>query len=246
MIALSSSFAAAAPVAFAAGIISFLSPCVVPLLPSYLAFLSGVIGNEGAKAMRGRAVAGALSFVAGFTVVFLTAGYLFGGLGRLLHQHQRGVEMVFGAVTIVLGLAFAGWLPLPFLQRERRSHFLPRATVAGAFVLGFLFALGWTPCIGPTLGAILGMAAASDTATAWRGTGLALIYCLGLGIPFVVFAVAGEWATGISQWLRRHAHQAATIGGLMLVLLGLAQVAGLWHDVVRWMQDTLPTVDLPL
>lgn len=246
MIALSSSFAAAAPVAFAAGIISFLSPCVLPLLPSYLGFLSGVIGNEGSKAMRGRAVIGALAFVAGFTVVFLTVGYLFGGLGRLLHQHQRGVEIIFGVLTIVLGLAFAGWLPVGFLQRERRSHFLPRASVVGAFALGFLFALGWTPCIGPTLGAILGLAAASDTATAWRGTGLAFVYCLGLGIPFVVFAVAGEWATGVSQWLRRHSRRAATVGGLMLILLGVAQVFGMWHDVVRWMQDILPTVDLPL
>lgn len=246
MIALSSSFIAAAPVAFAAGIISFLSPCVLPLLPSYLAFLGGVIGNEGSRAMKGRAVIGALSFVAGFTVVFLTAGYLFGGLGRLLHQHQRGVEISFGVLTIVLGLAFAGWLPLAFVQRERRSHFLPRATVAGAFALGFLFALGWTPCIGPTLGAILGMAAAADTATAWRGTGLAFVYCLGLGIPFVVFAVAGEWATGVSQWFRRRSALVGRIGGLMLVLLGAAQVGGLWHDVVRWIQDIMPTVDLPL
>jgi cytochrome c-type biogenesis protein len=246
VIALSSSFAAAAPVAFAAGIISFLSPCVFPLLPSYLAFLGGVIGNEGSRAMRGRAVMGAMAFVAGFTVVFLMFGYLFGGLGRLLHQHQRGVEVVFGVVTVVLGAAFAGWLPLAVLQRERRSHFLPRATVAGAFILGFFFAVGWTPCIGPTLTAILGMAASSDTATAWRGTSLALVYCLGLGIPFVVFAVAGEWASGVSQWLRRRSHRVARIGGLFLILLGLAQVFGLWHDVVRWMQDLLPTVEPPL
>ena len=246
MIALSSSFAAAAPVAFAAGIISFLSPCVLPLLPSYLGFLSGVIGNEGSKSMRGRAVVGALAFVAGFTVVFLTAGYLFGGLGHLLRQHQRGVEVVFGILTFVLGAAFAGWLPIKVLQREMRSHFLPRASVVGAFALGFLFALGWTPCIGPTLSAILGLAAASDTATAWRGTGLALVYCLGLGIPFVVFAIAGEWATGVSQWLRRHSRRAAMVGGVMLMLLGAAQVCGVWHDVARWMQDILPTVDLPL
>ena len=246
MIALSSSFAAAAPVAFMAGLISFLSPCVLPLLPGYLAFVGGVLGRDGGRPSRGRAVVGSLAFVGGFTSVFLTAGYVFGGLGHVLRDHQRTVEVVFGVVTILLGLVFADVVPLRFVQRERRSHFLPRATVAGAYLLGFLFALGWTPCIGPTLGAILGMAAASDTATAWRGTGLAFVYCLGLGIPFVGFAITGEWATGVSTWLRGHRHHVATLGGVLLIAVGVAEVTGWWHYVTQWLQGVVPNVELPL
>lgn len=240
------SFAAAAPVAFMAGLISFLSPCVVPLLPGYLAFLGGVIGRDGGRPSRGRAVIGSLAFVAGFTTVFLTAGYLFGGLGQSLRDHRRVMEIIFGVITIALGLTFAGLMPVRALQRERRSHFLPRATVAGAYVLGFLFALGWTPCIGPTLATILGMAAASDTATAWRGTSLAFIYCLGLGIPFVVFALTGEWATGVSAWLRRHSRHVAVVGGVLLVVMGVAEVFGWWHQFTQWLQGVAPNVELPL
>ncbi|MBU6232932.1 MAG: cytochrome c biogenesis CcdA family protein [Acidobacteria bacterium] len=240
------SFAVAAPIAFVAGLISFLSPCVLPLLPGYVAFLGGVIGRDVGRASRGRAVTGSLAFVMGFTSVFVTAGYVFGGLGQSLREHRRTVEIVFGVITVLLGLTFAGAAPLRALQRERRSHYLPRATLAGAFVLGFLFALGWTPCIGPTLGAILGMAAASDVATAWRGTGLAFIYCLGLGIPFVIVAMTGEWASDVSMWLRRHSRHVALVGGLMLVAVGFAEVTGWWHQFTVWLQSVVPTVDLPL
>jgi len=246
MIALAGSFFAAAPVAFAAGLVSFLSPCVLPLLPGYLGFLGGVMGQGSAKASRGRAVLGSLSFVLGFTVVFLTFGYLFGGLGQLLRTHHRGLEIIFGSVTVLLGIFFAGWLPLGFLQRERRSHFLPRATLVGAFVLGLLFALGWTPCIGPTLGAIMGLAATSSTSTAWRGTGLAFIYCLGLGAPFVVAAMASEWATGVSGAVRRKGHLIGMVGGIFLIALGVSEIAGWWPTIIHWVQDLLPTTTPPL
>lgn len=245
MIALSASFLAAAPVAFAAGLISFLSPCILPLLPGYLAFTGGVVGGEATSRRRGRAVLGALCFVAGFTVVFLTTGYLFGGVGRVLHGHQRVLEIVFGAVTVLLGVVFAGWLPSSWLERERRSHFLPRATLVGAFVLGFLFALGWTPCVGPTLAAILGLAATSG-ASAWRGTGLALVYCAGLGVPFVVAAMAGEWATTVSSRVRRHARVVAIVGGVMLIMMGAAEISGVWQHVVVWLQGLFPSTALPL
>ena len=246
MIALAGSFFAAAPVAFAAGVVSFLSPCVLPLLPGYLGFLGGVLGQEGKRASRGRAVLGAIFFVLGFTLVFLTFGYLFGGLGHLLRSHHRVLEVIFGVITVLLGLFFAGWLPLGSLQRERRSHFLPRATLIGAFTLGLLFALGWTPCIGPTLGAIMGLAATSSTSTAWRGTGLAFIYCLGLGTPFIVAAIASEWATGISSALRRKSRWIGLIGGLFLMALGVSEIFGWWSTIIHWVQAWLPTTTPPL
>ena len=137
-------------------------------------------------------MAGSLAFVIGFALVFVSFGALFGSLGRLLSVHQRGLEEVFGLLTIGLGFFFAGWWPSSWLQRERRSHRLPRATVLGAGLLGVLFALGWTPCIGPTLGAILGLASSSSGASAARGSLLAFVYCLGLGLPFVVAALASK------------------------------------------------------
>ena len=174
---LPSSLLAAFPLAFAAGVVSFISPCVLPLLPGYLAFLSGATGQTGGPSGRGRAVAGSLAFVLGFAIVFVSFGALFGGLGSSLRTHQRGLEVVFGVITITLGLFFAGWWPSGWLQRERRIHHLPRASVIGASLLGFTFALGWTPCIGPTLATILGLAASSSGATALRGSMLAFVYC---------------------------------------------------------------------
>jgi cytochrome c-type biogenesis protein len=169
---------AALPIAVAAGLVSFVSPCVLPLLPGYLAFLSGATGSIEGRTGRGRAVLGSLAFIFGFAVVFVSFGAAFGGLGAVLRTHQRTLEIVFGAVTIVLGLFFAGWWPSAWLQRDRRIHRVPRVSVLGAAMLGFLFALGWTPCLGPTLAAILGLAASSSGATAIRGSILAFFYCL--------------------------------------------------------------------
>jgi len=234
------SLIAALPLAFAAGFVSFVSPCVLPLLPGYMAFLSGASGHLEGRSGRGRAVVGSLAFVLGFSVVFVSFGALFGGLGSSLRTHQRPLEIVFGIVTVALGLFFAGWWPSRWLQRERRVHHLPRASVLGAAALGFTFALGWTPCIGPTLAAILGLAASSSGATELRGSLLAFVYCLGLGVPFVVAAMATEWMSVVSAWLRRHSRALGRVGGTLLVAIGLAEATGEWHTFVLWLQVHVP------
>jgi cytochrome c-type biogenesis protein len=231
---------AAIPLAIAAGLVSFLSPCVLPLLPGYLAFLTGATGRLEGQSGRGRAFVGSIAFILGFALVFVSLGAIFGELGLAVRAHQRVLEEVFGVVTIGLGLFFAGWWPSSWLQRERRVHHLPRVSVVGAAVLGFTFGLGWTPCIGPTLAAILGLAASSSGATALRGSILAFFYCLGLGIPFVVAALATEWVAAASTWLRRHAKVIGVVGGVLLIAIGVCEVTGWWHDFVVWLQVHVP------
>jgi cytochrome c-type biogenesis protein len=234
------SLLAAMPLAFAAGLVSFASPCVLPLLPGYVAFLGGTTGRLEGRSGRGRAVIGSLAFVLGFSVVFVSLGALFGGLGSSLQLHRRPFEIGFGVVTIALGLFFAGWWPSSWLNRERRIHHLPRASVLGAAALGFTFGLGWTPCIGPTLGAILGLEAATTGATQLRGSILASVYCLGLGVPFFVAALATEWMAVASSWLRRHSRTLGRLGGALLVAIGVAEATGAWHTFVLWLQVHVP------
>jgi cytochrome c-type biogenesis protein len=238
--ALPASLLAAFPLAFAAGLVSFVSPCVLPLLPGYVAFLGGSAGRIDAHVGRGRTVVGSIAFILGFSAVFVSFGAAFGEFGDTLKSHQRPLEIAFGIVTIVLGCFFAGWWPSVWLQRERRVHVLPRATVLGAALLGVFFAVGWTPCIGPTLAAIEGLAASSSGATAVRGSVLSFVYCLGLGLPFFVAAMATEWMAGASTWLRRHAKIIGTVGGVMLILIGVAELTGLWQTWVVWLQVHLP------
>ena len=240
MAALPASLLAAFPLAFAAGLVSFVSPCVLPLLPGYLAFLGGSASRLDGRSARGRTLLGSLAFILGFSAVFVSFGALFGQFGDTLKAHQRPLEIVFGLVTIVLGFFFAGWWPSSWLQRERRVHFLPRASVLGAALLGIFFAVGWTPCIGPTLAAIDGLAAASSGATALRGSILAFVYCLGLGVPFLVAALATEWMASASGWLRRHGRAIGVVGGALLILIGVAEVTGLWQSWVLWLQIHLP------
>jgi len=240
MAALPASLLAAFPLAFAAGLVSFVSPCVLPLLPGYLAFLGGSASRLDGRSARGRTLLGSLAFILGFSAVFVSFGALFGQFGDTLKAHQRPLEIAFGLVTIVLGFFFAGWWPSSWLQRERRVHFLPRASVLGAALLGIFFAVGWTPCIGPTLAAIDGLAAASSGATALRGSILAFVYCLGLGVPFVVAALATEWMSSASGWLRRHGRAIGMVGGVLLILIGVAEVTGLWQSWVLWLQIHLP------
>lgn len=241
IVALSSSLLAALPVAVAAGFVSFISPCVLPLLPGYLAFLSGAAGTLEGRSGRGRAVIGSIAFISGFAIVFVILGALSGGFGALLKDHERLLSIVFGAVTMVLGMFFAGWWPSKFLNRERRIHHLPRVSIVGAGALGFLFGLGWTPCLGPTLGAILGLEASQVNATVLRGSILAFFYCLGLGIPFVVAAFATEWASTASSWLRRHQRVIGRIGGTLLIVIGVLEVTGAWHSFVIWLQVHFPS-----
>lgn len=230
----------AIPLAVAAGFVSFASPCVLPLLPGYVAFLTGATGNIKHRSGKGRAFVGSIAFVLGFAFVFVTLGALFGGFGNVMRVHQRELEVLFGFVTIALGLFFAGWLPSAWLQRDRRVHRLPNASVLGAAALGFTFGLGWTPCIGPTLSAILTLAGSASGASALRGSILAFFYCLGLGVPFVVAALATEWMATASAWLRRHATTIGLVGGVMLMAIGVSEVTGLWHTFVLWIQTQLP------
>ena len=176
--------------------------------------------------------------------MFVSFGALFGEFGAHLRTHERPLDIVFGVLTILLGMFFAGLWPSSWLQRDRRIHRLPRVSVIGAGLLGITFGLGWTPCIGPTLGSILGLAASSSGATALRGSTLAFVYCLGLGVPFVVAALATEWMATASTWLRRHSKTLGLIGGVLLMLIGIAEITGAWNALVLWLQVHLPSYAL--
>ena len=248
----------AAAVAALVGLVSFASPCVLPLVPGYLSYVTGLVGTGarpvpapapdggGATATavrtdvderspRGRMVLGAVLFVLGFTAVFVAFGAAFGGLGRLLLQYADVVDRVLGAVTIVMGLAFLGWLP--FLQRTARLSARPVAGLAGAPLLGVVFGLGWTPCLGPTLAAVDSLA--YTQATAGRGALLGVAYCLGLGVPFVLVALGARWAMGATSFLRRHARAVTRVGGAVLVVVGLLLVTGAWTEMMQWLRSWL-------
>lgn len=226
----------ALPLAIIAGLVSFASPCVLPLVPGYLSFVTGLSGAELDSAprrrARGRIVVGSVLFVLGFTVVFVTGGALFGGLGQTLHANGVILTRILGAVTIVLGLAFAGMIP--GLAREYRIHWLPAAGLAGAPVLGFLFGLGWTPCLGPTLGAVASLSA--ETASAGRGALLATAYCLGLGVPFILTGLAFRGALGTFSAIKRHYALVTRLGGGLLVVIGVLLVTGVWASLVSILQ----------
>lgn len=258
----------AVPVAATAGLVSFLSPCVLPLVPGYLSFVTGLSGEElgdprrtpapGPAAAgtapaavrsppsgpgtvrdrtegstptavrRGRVLLGSVLFVLGFSAVFVTSGVLFGGLGSLLVEHKAVVDRVLGVVTIALGLVFMG--VLPGLQREIRFHRLPSPGLAGAPLLGVVFGVGWTPCLGPTLAAVQTLA--FTEASAERGAVLTAAYCLGLGVPFVLSGLMFRRALGAFAVVKRHYGLVMRVGGGLLVLVGLLLVSGVWEDLM--------------
>lgn len=221
--------ALAIPVALLAGVVSFFSPCVVPLLPGYLAYMTGVgAADLAAGHRRGRMLLGTGLFVLGLAVVFVTTGVVFGSLGQLLLQYQLVITRVLGVVIIVLGLAFAGVLSLG--SRELRIQRLPAAGLAAAPVLGVVFGLGWTPCIGPALAVVLNLGL--NEGTALRGGLLGFVYALGLGIPFVIAGFAFTAMTRTVGVLQRHQVAVMRIGGLMMVAVGVLLVTGLWDQLM--------------
>lgn len=275
--ATSGSLLAAVPVAVLAGLVSFASPCVLPLVPAYVGYVGGMSAASTprpprparrpavataatgtgpldlaahlpaqpalttggpaapAPASRGRVVLGVLLFVAGFTAVFLAYGSLAGTLGSFLLRWQDPVSRVLGVGVLVMGLAFLG--VLPFFQQDRRPLLAPRAGLWGAPVLGVTFGIGWTPCIGPTLAAILLLSL--DGGSAGRGALLALAFCAGLGLPFVAVALGLQRSRRALDWLARHRLAVMRVGGALLLLLGVALVTGLWSTWANWLQGLL-------
>jgi cytochrome c-type biogenesis protein len=224
----SGSLLVALPIAALAGLVSFASPCVLPLVPGYLSYVTGMSGADLAGRRRGRLLAGTALFIAGFTLVFVSAGLAFGGLGRWLLEYSDPITRALGLITIVFGLAFMGLVP--GLQRTVQSSRLPAAGLLGAPLLGVLFGLGWTPCIGPTLAAVQSLA--FTEASAERGAVLSLAYSLGLGLPFLGAAVAYRRALGAFGVIKRNHHVVMRVGGGMLVAIGVLLVTGLWGEVM--------------
>jgi cytochrome c-type biogenesis protein len=234
-----------------AGLVSFASPCVVPLVPGYLSYLAAVVGVQeepGRVAVRTARlrVAGAASlFVAGFTAVFVLGTVAVLGMTTTLISNQLLLQRIGGVITILMGLVFIGLIPA--LQRDTR--FTPRqmSTLGGAPLLGAVFGLGWTPCLGPTLTGVIAVASATDGASVARGVALVIAYCLGLGIPFVLLAFGSARAVQGLGWLRRHTRGIQIFGGVLLILVGAALVTGLWNDFVSWVRDAFVSdVTLPI
>jgi len=216
----------ALPVAFAAGLLAFLSPCVLPLVPGYLGYVTGV--TDARELRRGRTALGAGLFVLGFSVVFLGIVVLSSTVGLFFLRYEDVLQRIGGVIIIVLGFVFIG--QVTFLQQQLKPSWRPRAGLAGAPLLGAVFAIGWTPCIGPTLGAVIALA--SYEGDAGRAAILGVAYCLGLGIPFLLVALGFGWVGGSVRWVRRHIRAFNIVGGVLLIVMGVLMVSGLWGAIL--------------
>ncbi len=261
----------AIPVAAAAGAVTFLSPCCLPLVPGYLAYITGMSGSDAgadgaavatadsgadlsaagsgggvttrprtsaaapAQPPRGRAVAGTALFVLGFSAVFSLIGLAAGGVGQLLQTHADGITQVLGGVTLLGLLFFGAFDRFMFAGRIFKPSFRPRAGLAGAPVLGVMFGIGWTPCIGPTLGVVMALSLQSGTAA--RGAFLCFVYGLGLGIPFLVVAAIFQRMVGVLGFFKRNARMVSRIGGVLLIVVGLLEVTGAWTAAIVWLKQ---------
>lgn len=230
----------ALPIALAAGLLSFLSPCVLPLVPGYLGYVGGVV--DGRAPRRGRTLAGVALFVAGFSVVFLAAFLLAGTAGRFLVEWQDVLMRVGGVIVIVLGLVFIGQVTV--LQRTVKPDWRPRGGLIGAPLLGVVFALGWTPCVGPTLIAIGTLAAYGGDP--WRALLLGVAYCLGLGIPFLLVALGFGWVGSSLSWVRRHIRAINIAGGVLLIAVGVLLVTGVWGMLMSELGVVIGGFDIAL
>lgn len=273
-LAISGPLLLAVGLALAAGALSFASPCCLPLVPGYLGYLAGLAGAEappdrprpggtdpgtttgtvGVRSQnaidlrppgRWRLAAAAALFVGGFTVVFTTGALLVVGLSDWLITNELLLQRIGGAVTVLMGLVFLGWIPT--LQRDVRIHHLPRNGWAGAPMLGAVYGLGWTPCLGPTLTGVIALAAGTEAGSSTaRGLLLILAYCAGLGIPFVLVALGMGWALRTAGWLRRHIRALQIAGGTMLLVLGALLITGAWGAFIAWLRSPIAGYTLPL
>jgi len=226
----------AVAVAALAGLVSILSPCVLPLVPGYLSYVTGLAGADmdAGSAKTRRVLAGTLLFVLGFSIVFTLLLTLVANIGFALKTHQDLLNVILGVLVIVLGFGYLGWIP--GLQREVRISKLPAAGLVGAPVFGAIFALSWLPCTGPTLAAVAAMATTSGQTS--RAVTLSLAYSLGLGIPFVLFGLFFRRMLGVFRAVRRNSRWVTRIGGVLLILVGIALVTGGWNHFLVWLLTT--------
>ena len=232
-------------VALAAGIISFLSPCVLPIVPPYLAYMSGVTVSELSeqKSARNKAILPALFFVLGLSTIFLLLGFAASALGVAFLQYQGYFNTIAGLLVMGFGAHFIGIYRIPFLDREARVDAGDQGGSAfGAYILGLAFAFGWTPCIGPQLGAILSLAASEGSVT--RGTVLLAVYAMGLGVPFLLVAAFLPRLTGVMGWMKRHMEQIERVMGLLLWTIGLLMLTGGFSAFAFWLLEMFPALAL--
>jgi cytochrome c-type biogenesis protein len=254
-LAISGPLLLAALVAAAAGAVSFASPCCLPLVPGYLGYLAGLVGSQPPRVAgygpsaptvhRWRVAGAAVLFVLGFTLVFMAAMLAVLGLADALLINEQLLQRLGGVITILMGMVFLGFVPA--LQRSVRLAAKPRDGLWGAPLLGAIYGLGWTPCLGPTLAGVIAVASATDIGPyTVRGVLLILAYCLGLGLPFVLLALGAGWAVRTAGFLRRHIRRVQQFGGALLIVIGLLLVTGLWGELIAILRGPISSFTTPL